>query len=165
MSKTERSVATDLGVAVHGNWLVRANRESVYAIVSDFERMPQQFPKIARSMKLINRDGDVLTLEAEAASFGSLFPTVKIKLTATLLPGRGYRCRTQNLTFNTTGEEELLLVDDPQGTRIKYTYMVTVRYRWLKPLYAWLVSAFGLPYWKRSFIDPLESLMNARRDT
>ena len=150
-------------VTVRGDWLVRADRESVYAIVSDFERMPEHFPKIARAMRLVARDGDVLRLEAEAASFGALFPTVRIEMTATLLPGRGYRCTTHNLTFDTTGDEELLLVDDPEGTRINYTYYVTVRRRWLKPLYAWMVSAFGLPYWKRAFIDPLESLVQPPR--
>jgi hypothetical protein len=152
-------------VAVHGDWLVRADRESVYAIVSDFERMPEHFPRIARAIRLVKRDGDVLTLEAEAGSFGSLFPSVKIEMTATLLPGRGYRCTTHNITFNTTGDEELLLVDDPEGTRIKYTYFVTVRRRWLKPLFGWMVSAFGLPFWKRSFVDPLESLVKTRRES
>jgi hypothetical protein len=151
-------------VAVHGDWLVHADRESVYAIISDFERMPEHFPKVARTMSLIERNGDVLTLEAEAASFNSLFPTVKIEMTATLLPGRGYRCTTHNLTFHTTGDEELLLVDDPEGTRIKYTYFVTVRRRWLKPLYAWMVSTFALPYWKKAFVAPLESLVEARRE-
>lgn len=146
-------------VAVRGDWLVRADRTSVYTIVSDFERMPEYFPKIARSIKLVRRDGDVLTLEAQAGSFASWLPSAKIDLTATLLPGQGYRCTTRNLTFNTAGEEELLLVDDPEGTRIKYTYFVTVRRRWFKPLFAWMVTAFGLPFWKRSFIDPLKTLV------
>jgi hypothetical protein len=146
-------------VAVNGDWLVRADRASVYAIISDFEHMPEHFPKVARAMKLVKRDGDVLTLEAESASFGSLFPTAKIKMIATLLPGQGYRCTTHNLTFNTTGDEELLLVDDPEGTRIKYTYFVTVKRRWMRPLYAWLVSTLALPFWRRSFVDPLETLV------
>ena len=149
-------------VAVRGDWLVHADRESIYAIVSDFERMPERFPKVARSMRIVERSGDVLTLEAEAASFGSLFPTAKIEYVATLLPGRGYRCTTRNLTFHTSGDEELLLVDDPEGTRIHYTYFVTVRRRWMRPLYAGLVSALALPYWKRSFVDPLESLVKVR---
>jgi hypothetical protein len=42
---------------------------------------------------------------------------------------------------------------------------VTVRHRWLKPLYAWLVSTLGLPYWKRAFVDPLESLVTTRRES
>ena len=148
-------------VAVHGDWLVRADRGSVYAIVSDFERMPERFPEIARSIRLVYREGDVLTLEAEAGSFASWLPTARIELTVTLLPGQGYRCTTRNLTFNTTGDEELLLVDNPEGTRIKYTYFVTVRRFWFNPLFAWGGATFGLPFSKRSFIDPLESLVKA----
>jgi hypothetical protein len=163
-TEREHEVAKPDVVAVRGDWLVRADRDAVYAIISDFERMPEHFPKIARAMRLVERDGDVLTLEAEAASFGSLFPSVKIEMTATLLPGRGYRCTTHNVTFHTTGDEELLLVDDPEGTRIGYTYYVTVRHRWLKPLYAWLVAAFGLPYWKRAFVDRLEPVVEQRRE-
>lgn len=150
-------------VAVHGDWLVRADRESVYAIISDFEHMPEHFPKVARAMRVVKREGDVLTLEAESASFNSLLPSARIEMTATLLPGRGYRCTTHNLTFDTTGDEELLLIHDPEGTRIKYTYFVTVRHRWMRRPYAWLVRVLALPFWKRSFVDPLEALTAAER--
>lgn len=146
-------------VAVTGSWLIASDRASVYAIVSDFENMPKNFPGVARAMRILSRDGNVLTIEAEAASFGRLLPTVRILMTAELLPDEGYRCSTRNLTFDTTGEEQLLLVDDPEGTRIDYTYFVTVRRRQLRPLYAWAVRAFGLPYWKRSFVDRLEVLL------
>jgi len=57
----------------------------------------------------------------------------------------------------------LLLVEDAEGTRIKYTYFVTVRHRWMRPAYAWLVRVLALPFWKRSFVDPLESLVESRR--
>jgi hypothetical protein len=146
-------------VAVRGSWVVRAPREAVYAIVSDFERMPERFPRIARSMKVLGRDGDRLQLEAEAGSFGRFFPAVRIRIDAELIPGEGYRCQTHNLTFDTRGDEELLLHDDPQGTRIEYTYYVTVRRRWLRAPYAWLVRVLGLPFWKRSYLDPLEALL------
>ena len=74
--------------------------------------------------------------------------------------GSPLRSSTTSARFRTS---RLLLVDDPEGTRIKYTYFVTVRRRWLKPLYAWMVSTLALPFWKRSFVDPLESLVEARR--
>ncbi len=82
-------------------------------------------------------------------------------MTADLLPGVGYRCSTHNHTFHTRGEEQLLLEDDPEGTRIRYTYYVTVSRPWLRPLYAWLVRHFGLPFWKRAVIDRLETLLDA----
>jgi len=83
--------------------------------------------KIARAMRLVERDGDVLTLVAESASFGSLFPTAKIEMTATLLPVEAIAAPPQpHIPY--TGDEELLLVDHPEGTRINYTYFVTVHH-------------------------------------
>lgn len=146
-------------VVVRGSWVIRAPRERVYAIVSDFERMPEHFPKVARSITVTEREGDRLAIEATAASFGRFFPEAKTEMTVELLPGRGYRCTTHNITFNTTGDEQLLLEDDPEGTRVEYTYHVTVRNRRMKPAYQWLTNTFAVPYWKRSFLDRLEPLV------
>jgi len=146
-------------VPVRGSWLIRARREVVYGIISDFESMPKNFPRVAHRITVVSRQGERVDFEAEAASFGRWFPKVKIHVSAQLLPGTGYRCKTHNLSFNTTGEEELLLVDDAEGTRIEYTYFVTVRNRRWAPLFAWLVRWLGLPFWKRSFVDRLEVLV------
>ncbi|MBN2583009.1 MAG: hypothetical protein JXL80_08070 [Planctomycetes bacterium] len=142
-------------VVIRETWLVPVARPSVYAIASDFTRMPENFPKLAHSVKIVSRNGNRLTIEAEAASFGRLFPRVKISIEAELLPERGYRCSTFNRTFNTRGEEELLLDDAPEGTQVQYAYVVTVKRQWLRPLFAWLVRTFGLPYWKKHYLTPL----------
>jgi len=146
-------------IAVEGDWLITAERSAVYAVISDFERMPEHFPRVARSLRIVEHDGNRLTIEAEAASFGRWFPSAKIAMVAELLPGLGYRCTTHNLTFGTTGDEQLLLEDDEQGTRIRYTYYVTVKSARMRPLYAWMVRVFGLPYWKRAVIDRLQVLV------
>lgn len=145
-------------VAVIGSWLIKADRKSVYAIISNWERFPEYFPNIARSINIIQREGNTLTIDTEAGSFGKLFPTVKIRVVAELLPDHGYRCSTHNVTFNTTGEEQLLLFDDPAGTRIEYTYFVTVKNKLFRPIFTWLTNTFGLPYWKKCFVDRLEIL-------
>ncbi len=150
------------GFRIQSRWLVPASRASVYAVVSDFERLPQHFPRVARSTKVVSRDGNRLVIDAEAASFGRFFPVVRITINAELLPGVGYRCSTHNRTFNTTGEEELLLSDAPGGTEIAYSYAVTVRRRWLRPLYAWLVRRIGLRFWKRAYLEPLIAHCQAR---
>lgn len=145
-------------LAIRAIWVIAAPRPSVYAIASDFERFPFYFPKLARSARVTSRSGDRMVIEVEAASFGRGFPTVRITIDVEFLPGTGYRCATLNHTFGTTGREELLLADAPQGTRISYTYFVKVRRRWLRPLYGWLVRRFALPYWKRHYLDPLTRL-------
>ena len=146
-------------VAVKGNWLIRAPREDLYAIFSNWEKMPEHFPQVAKKVDILEQNGTHLKVQAIAGSFASFLPGAKITIDVELLPGRGYRCQTHNTTFNTTGEEKLLLVDDPAGTRIQYTYFVTVRNRKWRSLYAWLVKTFGLPFWKRAVIDRLPQLI------
>ena len=143
------------GFTIQSRWFVPASRRSVYAVASDFERLPQHFPRIARSTKVVSRDGNRLVVDAEAASFGRFFPPVRITINAELLPDMGYRCSTFNRTFNTTGEEELLLSDAPGGTEITYSYTVKLRHRWLRPVYVWLVRRLALRFWKSSYLDPL----------
>ena len=149
-------------VEVVGNWLIKAKREEVYKIVSNCEKMPENFPKIAKSINVIEKNDTKLKVEAVAASFGRFFPKVKINIDVELLPNRGYRCQTFNTTFNTTGEEELLLLDDPEGTMVKYTYFLTIRNKRWKRLYVWLVKTFGLPFWKRAFIDRLNIMLTKK---
>lgn len=76
-------------VPVRGSWLIRAKRDAVYAIISDFEAMPRNFPKVAHSIRILERDGNHLTIEAESASFGRFFPRARIAMTADLLPVEG----------------------------------------------------------------------------
>jgi len=142
-------------LAIASQWQIDAPRESVYAIASDFKSMPKHFPGIAHSVAITSHIGNHLKIEAEAASFGRFFPRVKIAIDAELIPGRGYTASTHVKTFNTRGQERLLLHDSGAGTEIEYTYIVTVKHRWLRPLYGWLVRTFALRFWKKSYLEPL----------
>ncbi len=150
-------------VVIAARWKIAAPRESVYAIASDFKALPAHFPRLAHSAAILSRAGNHLEIEVEAASFGCLFPRVRISMDAELLPGHGYCVSTYNRTFNTTGKEQLLLHDSAGGTEIEYTYTVTVKCKWLRPLYGWLVRTFGLPYWKKCYLQPLTKLAQEHR--
>ena len=142
-------------VTVEAQWLIPVPREAVYAIVSDFERLSEHFPKLAHQVRVLSRNGEQLNVEVQAASFGRFFPKVWISMSVTLQPLFGYRCQTFNRTFKTTGKEELLLYDAGSDTRINYIYVVTVKYAWLKPLYELLVRQFALPYWQKAYLIPM----------
>jgi hypothetical protein len=120
--------------------------------------MPGNFPKLAHSVRILKSDGNRLLMEVEAASFGRLFPRVVVSVEAELLDGSGYRCVTSNRALGTSGEEELLLRDAPEGTQLDYTYAVTLNRRWLCPVFGCLVRAFALPYWKRNYLARLTIL-------
>jgi len=145
-------------VAITARWQIDAPRESVYAIASDFAALPTHFPRLAHSASIRSHAGNHLKIDVEAASFGRIFPRVKVSIDAELFPGHGYRAATFNQTFSTTGKEQLLLHDSDSGTEIEYTYIVTVKRKWLRPLYGWLVRTLGLPYWKKCYLQPLTKL-------
>lgn len=144
-------------IHLKGTWLINASRAKVYDIVSDFERMPKRFPKVAHSMKIAKQDGDLLEIDAVAKAFGKLIP---VKIHATLLPQKGYITDTVNFSFKTAGHEELLLADEGSGTRINYSYEYDISKAGLflriiaKPFFDW----FSMWYWERAFVNVLRRL-------
>jgi hypothetical protein len=146
-------------ITLRGSWIIRALREDVYKIISDFENMPRYFPEVAKSMRIVKRSGNNLTIHAEAKSFGTVFP---VTMATELLPARGFISDNINEKLGTSGHEEFLLEDVPEGTRIDYLYRVTINRAWLqliaKPLLGW----YALWYWKRVVIDKLKNMLETR---
>ncbi len=145
-------------IHLKSSWIIKAPRDSLYAIVTDFENMPKNFPAVAHSMKIVSKDGDRLLIHAEAKSFG--IPPVPVTMETTLVPGKGYISDNINPKFKTTGHEELLMEDAEDGTKITYSYeydlsKANVLLRVIaKPLFGW----FSMWYWKRVYIDKLIAL-------
>lgn len=141
---------------LRGSWIIHASSERVYTIISDFEAMPLNFPKVAHRLEIIERDGNLLTIAAEAKSFGRIIP---VMMKTELLPSRGYICDTVNETLGTSGHEELLLETVPDGTRVDYVYNVQIHRRWLRWIARPLLGWYALGYWKRAVIDRLNEML------
>lgn len=139
-------------ITLHDSWLIKANIAEVFNIISDFEKFPEYFPKVAESIHITKREGDSLEIEAVAKSFGQSFP---VKMKTRIIPGKGYISDNESPKLGTSGYEELLLSEHPEGTIINYTYQITIHRRWLsivaKPLIGW----YSMKYWKGAVIDVL----------
>lgn len=140
---------------LRGKWIIKARREDVYAVVSDFERMPERFPAVAERMSVVSREGDRLELDAVARSFGR---SIAVRMHVELLPGKGFISDNAS-ALGMTGHERFFLHDHPEGTLVDYRYEVTLRgVFWClfgKPLIEW----YAMRYWKRAFIDRLRALV------
>jgi hypothetical protein len=139
-------------------WVVKAPRDSIYRIVSDFENMPKNFPEVASSVKIVSRDGNKLLVHARAKSLG--IPPIPVTMETTLVPGKGYISNNTNPKLRATGHEEFLMEDVEGGTKITYSYNydlskanIVLRI-FAKPLFGWL----SMWYWKKVFIDKLVGL-------
>jgi carbon monoxide dehydrogenase subunit G len=148
-------------IVMKGSWEIKAPRNLIYEIISDFENMPKNFPTVAHSLKIVSRDNNNLIIEAVAKSFGKLIP---VTMETTLIPQKGYTSNNTNRVFKATGHEELLMEDTENGTVIKYLYeydlsKANILLRIIaKPLF----NCFSMWYWKRAFIDRIKIILNCK---
>jgi len=145
-------------IHLKATWIIKAPRASLYKIVTDFENMPKNFPKVAHSVKIAKRDGNNLLIHAEAKSLG--IPPMRVTMKTTLVPGKGYISDNTNHKLKATGHEEFLMEDVREDTKITYSYEYdlsksNIMLRVIaKPLFGWL----SMWYWKRVFVDRLLEL-------
>ena len=139
-------------ITLHAQWLIKAPLTEVFKIITDFEKFPEHFPKVAESIQIIKREGNYLEMDAAVKSFGKKFP---VKMKTRILPQKGFISDNESPEFGTSGHEELLLSEHPEGTVIDYTYQVAVHKRWLRIVAKPLIGWFSMKYWQKAVIDEL----------
>ncbi len=143
-------------ITLHKQWLVRAPVEAVFDMMTNFEKLPKYFPKVAESVQINKRDGNYLEMEATVKSFGRKF---QVKMKTQILPGKGFISDNDSYQFGTSGHEELLLSENPKGTLIDYTYQVTIHKRWLRIVATPLIKWYSMKYWEKAVIDELRKTL------
>ncbi len=61
-------------ITLRGAWLIKAPLTEVFNILTDFEKFPEYFPKVAESIQVTRREGNYLEMNATVKSFGQTFP-------------------------------------------------------------------------------------------
>lgn len=143
-------------ITLHNQWIVKAPVEEVFKIMTDFEKLPHYFPKVADSLQITKREGDYLEIDAAVRSFGKSFP---VKMKTHILPGRGFTSDNNSFKFGTSGHEELLLSQHPEGTLIDYTYQVSIHKPWLRIVAAPLIRWYAMKFWEKAVINELKKLL------
>ena len=139
-------------ITLHKQWVVKAPIGDVSRIMTDFEKLPEYFPKVAESVQINKRDGNNLEMEATVKSFGKKF---KVKMKTQILPGKGFISDNDSYQFGTSGHEELLLSENPEGTLIDYTYQVTIHKAWLRIVATPLIKWYSMKAWEKAVINEL----------
>ncbi len=139
-------------INLHAKWLIKAPLTEVFNIITDFEKWPEYFPKVAESLYVIRHEGNNLEIGATVKSFGQQFP---VKMQTQILPEKGFVSDNESPKFGTSGHEELLLSECPEGTMIDYTYQVAIHKRWLRIVAKPLIGWFSMKYWQKAVIDEL----------
>lgn len=143
-------------ITLHGNWLVKAPLEQVFNIMTDFEKFPMYFPKVAESIRVTRRKENYLEMEAGVKSLGKLYP---VTMKTQIIPGKGFVSDNDSPGFGTSGHEEFLLSESPVGTRIDYTYQVSIHRFWLGIVAGPLIRWYLMRYWEKAVIDRLRKML------
>ena len=139
-------------ISLNAKWLIKAPLKEVFGIMTDFEKWPVYFPKVADSIEIVRRQGNNLEMEATVKSFNQKFP---VKMKTRILPQKGFISDNISPKFGTSGHEELLLSESPQGTVIDYNYQVAIHKRWLRIVARPLIGWFSMKYWQKAVINEL----------
>lgn len=143
-------------ITLHKQWVIKAPIEDVAKIMTDFEKIPQYFPKVAESVQINKRDGDNLEMVATVKSFGRRF---KVRMQTQILPGRGFISNNDSYQFGTSGHEELLLSRHPEGTLINYTYKLSIHKLWIRIIATPLIKWYSMKAWEKAVIDELKRIV------
>lgn len=139
-------------IILNAKWIIKAPHAEVFNALTDFEKWPEYFPKVAESLRIVKRDRNNLYIEATVKSFGQKFP---VKMKTQILPDKGFISDNESPKFGTSGHEELFLTETIDGTVLNYTYHISIHNRWLrlfaKPLIGWI----SMKLWEKSVIDEL----------
>jgi hypothetical protein len=139
-------------IALKAKWLIKAPPVEVFNVMTDFEKWPEYFPKVAESLQIISHEGNDLEMNATVKSFGRQFP---VRMKTRIIPRKGFISDNESPEFGTSGHEELLLTEVPEGTVIDYTYQVSIHKRWLRIVAKPLIGWFSMKYWQKAVIDEL----------
>ena len=143
-------------ITLHDQWLIKAPVEDVFKMMTDFEKFPDNFPKVAESIQVKKRGGNYLEMEAIVRSFGKEFP---VRMKTRILPGKGFISDNDSPKFGTSGHEELLLHKSPEGTLVDYTYRVSIHKAWLRLVATPLIRWYSMKYWEKAVISELRKTL------
>ena len=143
-------------ITLHNQWVVKAPINDVFRIMTDFEKFPKNFPKVAESIQINKREGNYLGMDATVKSFGKRF---QVKMKTQILPGKGFISDNDSYQFGTSGHEEMLFSEHAEGTLIDYTYQVTIHKKWLRIIALPLLRWYSMKYWEKAVIDQLKKIL------
>ncbi len=143
-------------LTLHKTWVIRAPVADVVRVMTDFEHLPQHFPKVAESVEVKRREGDSLEMLTTVRSFGRRF---KVKMLTQILPGRGFISDNDSYEFGTSGHEEFIVSPHEEGSLIDYTYHVTIHKKWLALFATPLIRWYSMKFWEKAVIDELKKIV------
>lgn len=143
---------------LENTYIIKAPRQEIYKIITDFENIPKFFPSVAKSAKYVSRDGNNFIVEAKTKAFwGS--KTFTVRMEGQLQPPRGFT--STNVSSLGIEHEVFTMEEIPEGTRIHYVNDVEIKSRFFR-MFNFLIKNVALWYWRRAVFDKLKLMLERK---
>lgn len=139
---------------LEGEWVIDSPRDKIYDIITDFEKYPEYFPKVAESVKIVKQEYNYYEIDVILKSFGRKFDA---KMCTTVKPKTGFVSDNVS-SFGTSGHEELVLYEEGYRTKIKYYYQIYIHKPLLRIVAKPMIKWFAMKAWEKAVIDQLRVL-------
>jgi len=147
-------------VHLESHCAIKASREEIYKIMTDFEKLPEYFPSVAKSVKIISRIGNDFVVEAKTKAFlGS--GEFAVRMEGRLQPPKGFV--STNTSAICIEHESFLMEEVPEGTMINYTNDVEIKNPFFCA-FSFLITFAALRYWQRAVFNKLKLMLENKTD-
>lgn len=145
-------------ITLRGKYLIKAPKQTVYEIISDFERSVELFPDVAKSIRVVERDGNKLKIEAQTRPnrFSKLYT---VHMDTELDPPKGFH--SINTSAVGVEDETVRLVETDEGTIFDYTNTMEITNKYYRPIAYFFIGKFALKFWEKMYIQKLKALLEA----
>lgn len=101
---------------IKGSWVVKAPREKIYKIMTDFENIPKYFPDIAKSVSILDKNNNNVKLILKNTIANK---DIEVKRNIQLNPPEGYKAYDSSESSDSF--TDFFMTETPQGTKIDIT--------------------------------------------
>ncbi|MHB8652024.1 MAG: SRPBCC family protein [Minisyncoccota bacterium] len=134
-------------IHIESDFIIKAPRETVHAIVTDFENMPKNFPSMAKSARYVKRDSSTFQVELHMKSSGG--KTVRMMMEGEIKSHEGF---VSTNTFSLGVEREVFALEEvSEGTKIHYIDDLDIQNPFLR--------LFGAFFVKRVVLQNLNNMI------
>lgn len=143
-------------VTLRGRYLIKAPKEKVYKIITDFEQSTKLFPDVAKSIKIIEQNGQQLKIEAVTKPF-KFSKAYVVSMVTQLNPPNGFS--SINTSLVGIEDETVRLETTKEGTIFDYKNTMKITNKLYRPIANLLIKKLALKFWEKKYIIPLKNLL------
>ncbi len=143
-------------VTLRGKYLIKAPKSEVYKLISDFERGVELFPEVAKSIRVLERKGNKLKIEAQTKP-SKFSKTFTVLMDTQLNSPNGFH----SINTSSVGieDETVKLEETKEGTIFDYENTMQITNKFYRPIANIFIGKFALKFWEKKYIAPLKKLL------